>query len=159
MLRIATTEDLEALYRIETECFRERRFRRDHVAWILDNPKALTLTAVEGASIVGSIMLLFDGGAGRVLSVAVLPEARRRGHGKAMMLEAERTCRDRSCSVVRLEVSTRNMGAIEFYRRLGYKVDGVLYGYYSWGDDAYSMAKPVADESASRPATKIAEHR
>lgn len=159
MLRPATDGDLDALDRIERECFREGRFRRDHVEWILHNPKALTLLATDGSEAIGSIMLLFDGRACRVLSVAVLPVARRRGYGRTMMLEAERVSLERRCSVVRLEVSTRNSGAIEFYRRLGYKVDGVLYGYYSWGDDAYSMVKRVPVEPRAPPPANIWDHR
>ena len=143
MLRRATPEDLESIYRIEIECFRERRFRRDHVDWILRNERALTLVEDAGSRLDGAIMLLFEGHACRVLSVATIPSRRRQGLGMKMMDAAEAEARRRGSALVRLEVSTRNYGAIEFYRKLGYRTDGVLYGYYSWGEDAYSMAKPM----------------
>ena len=133
MLRAATPADLEGIYRIEIACFKQRRFRRDHVDWILRNNRALTLVADAGGHFDGAIMLLFEGQVCRVLSVATMPEARRHGLGTEMMKAAETEARRRGCAQVRLEVSTRNYGAIEFYRRLGYKTDGVLYGYYSWG--------------------------
>jgi [ribosomal protein S18]-alanine N-acetyltransferase len=152
LLRIATPEDLAELYRIEVACFREGRFRPEHVEWIVTNPHALTLVIPGPEGFLGSIMLLFERNVCRVLSVAVMPYARRKGYGTEMMHAAEEAARSRACSLVRLEVSTLNTGAVEFYRRLGYAVDGVLYGYYSWGEDAYSMAKRVLAESrASAP--------
>ncbi len=144
MLRRGTPGDLEAIYRIEIACFQERRFRLDHVDWILRNERALTLVEEDGGQLAGAIMLLFEGQVCRVLSVATMPEYRRKRLGTEMMKAAESEAAKRGCSPVRLEVSTRNYGAIEFYRGLGYRTDGVLYGYYSWGEDAYSMLRPVS---------------
>lgn len=144
MLRAATPADLEGIYRIEIACFKQRRFRRDHVDWILHNERAVTLVEDGGGRLDGAIMLLFEGQICRVLSVATMPEQRRNGLGTEMMKAAEEEARKRGCAQVRLEVSTRNYGAIEFYRGLGYKTDGVLYGYYSWGEDAYSMVYGLA---------------
>lgn len=143
MLRRATPADLEDIYLIEIACFKERRFRRDHVDWILRNDRAVTFVEEDGAQLAGAIMLLIEGQVCRVLSVATMPEFRRRHLGTEMMAAAEEEARRRGCAQVRLEVSTRNYGAIEFYRRLGYRTDGVLYGYYSWGEDAYSMLRPI----------------
>ena len=97
------------------------------------------------------MMLLFEGRTCRVLSVGVNPQARRRGIATRMMRAAEAIGRERGVSTIRLEVSTRNFAAIELYRRLGYRTDGVLYGYYSWGEDAYSMGKSVPAEFPSPP--------
>ena len=146
LLRFATPQDLDGIYRIETACFKERRFRRDHVDWILRNERALTMVEeADGGRLDGAIMLLFEGPFCRILSVATMPEHRRHGLGTRMMQAAEDAARKRSCVRVRLEVSTRNYGAIEFYRGLGYRTDGVLYGYYSWGEDAYSMVRSLAE--------------
>ncbi len=143
LLRTAGPDDLEALYRFEVLCFQEHRFRRDHVDWILRNRQALTLVEAGPEGVEAAMMLLFEGVVCRVLSVAVAPDRRRRGTGTAMMHAAEAICGERHVSTIRLEVSTENLGAIEFYRRLGYRTDGVLYGYYSWGEDAYSMRKTI----------------
>ncbi len=157
MLRRATPEDLEAIYRIEVACFQERRFRHDHVDWILRNERATTFVAEDGTQLAGAIMLLFEGQVCRVLSVATMPEYRRRHLGTDMMNAAEAEARQRGCAQVRLEVSTRNYGAIEFYRGLGYRTDGVLYGYYSWGEDAYSMTRsvPAGEPAPDAPPREI----
>lgn len=147
MLRRATLADFQGIYRIEIACFKERRFRRDHVDWILRNERAATFVEDERGQLVGAIMLLLEGQVCRVLSIATMPECRRRHLGTELMKAAEAEARRRGCTQVRLEVSTRNYGAIEFYRELGYRTDGVLYGYYSWGEDAYSMVRPVAPDA------------
>ena len=156
MFRVAGPNDLDALYRFEILCFREHRFRRDHVDWILRNERALTLVEDGRKAVTAAMMLLFEGHVCRVLSVAVAPKARRHGIGTRMMHAAEAVCRERGMSTIRLEVSTQNLVAMEFYRRLGYRTDGVLYGYYSWGEDAYSMHKaivPPSSAESSQPLT------
>ncbi len=159
MLRRATPADLEAIYRIEVACFKERRFRRDHVEWILRNERAVTFVEDDGQTLAGAIMLLCEGQVCRVLSVATMPEHRRKHLGIEMMEAAEDEARRRGAAQVRLEVSTRNYGAIEFYRRLGYKTDGVLYGYYSWGEDAYSMVRSVPPPEAAADAVEKEAHK
>jgi len=144
LLRVAGSGDVDALYRFEVLCFHERRFRREHVDWILRNERALTLVVDGPTGLRGAIMMLFEGHVCRILSVAVAPDERRRGLGSRLMKAAEDLSLERGCSSVRLEVSTHNLAAIEFYRDLGYRTDGVLYGYYSWGEDAYSMTRYVA---------------
>ena len=143
LLRGAGSGDVDALYHFEVLCFHERRFRREHVDWILRNERALTLVVDGPTGLRGAIMMLFEGHVCRILSVAVAPDERRRGLGSRLMKAAEDLSQERGCSSVRLEVSTHNLAAIEFYRGLGYRTDGVLYGYYTWGEDAYSMQKAI----------------
>jgi len=157
VLRIARLADLDKLHRFEILCFREHPFRRDHIAWILGNEHAVTLVQEGSEGLTAAMMILFEGRACRILSVSVAPRARRRGIATQMMRAAEAICRERGFSSIRLEVSTRNLPAIELYRRLGYRTDGVLYGYYSWGEDAYSMGKtlsPPVVAKASPPWTR-----
>jgi len=144
LLRPAGFLDLEALQRIEGVCFQRRRFRKEQLEWVLRNERALTLVEDDGRRLTGALMLLFEGRVCRVLSVAVIPEARRRELGTRLMLVAEDLAHDRGCSTIRLEVSTQNVGAIELYRTLEYVMDGLLPGYYSWGEDAFSMHKSLA---------------
>lgn len=144
MFRTAGREDLSALHRFELLCFSDHPFRRDHLAWILENEHAVTIVEDgKTGGVTAAMMLLFEGRTCRVLSVGVAPEARRRGLATRMMQVAEALCRERGCPAIRLEVSTENFAAIELYRRLGYRTHGVLYGYYSWGEDAYSMEKSL----------------
>src|SRR5437667_11463132 len=138
IMRVAGPDDLDDLHAFEVRCFRDHPFRRDHVEWILGNDHALTLVQDGTDGFVAVMMLLFEGRSCRVLSIGVARNARRHGIATRLMQAAEALCRERTIGAVRLEVSTRNLAAIELYRGLGYRTDGGLYGSSSWGGDAYS---------------------
>lgn len=143
MIRPADARDLEALYELETVCFADRRFRKEHLLHILKNPRATTFV-YENGGVLGSLMVLDERTLTRVLSIGVHPRYRRRGIGRALMAVAEQVGTRFRTHEIRLEVSTKNPGAIAFYRRLGYEITERLPRSYSWGDDAYAMAKPIA---------------
>ena len=145
MIRSAVASDLEALYALEVSCFAERRFTREHLMYILRNPRASTFVFEDGR-VLGSIMLHDDGGVLRVLSVGVDPSARRQGIGRRLMALAEGMAQKFGSKEIRLEVSTKNDGAIAFYKALGYTITGTIRRYYSWGEDAHSLRKPIPIE-------------
>lgn len=150
MIRAATPDDLAALYELEELCFAERRFRKEHLVWILRNPRAATYVFEEGG-VVGALMLMSEPGVTRVLSVGVHPDRRRQGIGQRLMAVAEEFARRSDAVEIRLEVNTNNTGALAFYRELGYDIIARLPGYYSWGDDAYGMTKSLASTPTEKP--------
>ncbi|HKZ63435.1 MAG TPA: N-acetyltransferase [Thermoplasmata archaeon] len=143
MIRAADVHDLDALFELEDLCFAERKFRKEHLLWILKNPRASTYV-YENGGLIGAVILLTEPRRMRVISVGVHPRHRRRGVGRDLMAAAEDVARRLRADEVRLEVNTSNAGAIAFYRELGYELLERLPAYYSWGADAYSMAKPIA---------------
>jgi len=143
LIRKATVDDVDELYLIETICFRERRFQREHILWILHHPNAATYID-RNERTRGTLMLLLEGAVCRVLSLAVHPAYRRQGIGRALMALSEDYAVAHGATIVKLEVSTKNAVAIDFYKSLGYENTGFLSNYYSWGEDAHSMSKNVA---------------
>ena len=143
VLRYADVRDLPALERLEALCFREHPYRPEFLRWILENPRAATLVWVDGGDVEGSVMVLLENGQSRILSIAVHPDRRRSGIGRHLLAAAERVSMERGATVARLEVSTRNDAAIAMYRSHGYRTEGVLPRYYSWGEDAFAMRKPL----------------
>ena len=72
-----------------------------------------------------------------VLTLAVLPDARRRGRGLALLqaaLATYRACRDRGVSDVFLEVAADNDAARALYQSLGMIESGRRRGYYGRSD-------------------------
>ena len=59
-----------------------------------------------------------------IASLAVLASKRMLGIGRRLMQEAERTAREWRYREVQLEVASCNVEAIQFYKRLGYKIIG-----------------------------------
>ena len=86
----------------------------------------LFLVGVEGGEIVAAVMAGYDGHRGAINYLAVAPEHRRRGLGRAIMAEAERLLRAAGCPKINLLVRTTNHEVIAFYRRLGYVIDEVV---------------------------------
>jgi ribosomal-protein-alanine N-acetyltransferase len=79
---------------------------------------------------------------GRILTLDILPEARRAGLGTKLMLACEERLRAAGCTNVYLETAVDNEAALRLYRKLGYEVLGVLPDYYaSHSLDAFQMGK------------------
>jgi [ribosomal protein S18]-alanine N-acetyltransferase len=77
---------------------------------------------------------------GHVVSVAVLPEHRGKGLGKALMLEGINGVMSRKSDEIYLEVRRSNESAIKMYQKLGFQIKSRLRTYYRDGEDAYLMA-------------------
>ncbi len=75
-----------------------------------------------------------------VLNIATAVEERRRGIGRALMLEAAERGRKAGAVLATLEVRRSNAPAITLYRQLGYRQVGVRPNYYAdEGEDAIVM--------------------
>jgi len=82
----------------------------------------------------GFILMRQAGDEAEVLTLAVLPEARRAGRGLALMQAALACCRDRRVSDVFLEVAADNAAARSLYRAVGMIESGRRRGYYARSD-------------------------
>jgi [ribosomal protein S18]-alanine N-acetyltransferase len=79
---------------------------------------------------------------GRILTLDVVPEARRHGLASRLMLECEERVRRRGCTEMYLETAVNNEAALKLYHKLGYRIIRTLPGYYhSHGLDAFLMGK------------------
>lgn len=79
---------------------------------------------------------------GRILTLDILPEARRFGLGSCLMDACEKRLRAGGCRQVFLETAVNNDPAIQLYQKLGYEILRRLPLYYpTHALDAYLMAK------------------
>jgi ribosomal protein S18 acetylase RimI-like enzyme len=86
----------------------------------------LFLVAELDGVVIGTVMAGYDGHRGWINYLGVDPSSRRRGVGRALMIEAERLLRLEGCPKINLQVRISNTDAIEFYRRIGFAVDDVV---------------------------------
>ena len=84
------------------------------------------LVGVVDGAVVATAMAGYDGHRGWINYLAVAPEHRRRGYGRAIVTEAERRLREAGCPKINVQVRSSNASAIEFYRAVGFAVDEVL---------------------------------
>ena len=108
------------------------------------------IVAEDNGEVVGYIMCRIESGLsnfgfgglikkGHIVSVAVLPEFRRKGIGEALVKEALKGMRVYSAKQCFLEVRVTNEPAISAYKKLGFQTARTIRGYYADGEDAYVM--------------------
>jgi len=80
---------------------------------------------------------------GHIVSIAVLPQSRRKGVAQALInkaMDGMRYYKGKQCF---LEVRVTNDVGIGLYKKLGFEVSRTINGYYSDGEDAYVMSKKL----------------
>ncbi|QSB14222.1 GNAT family N-acetyltransferase [Natronosporangium hydrolyticum] len=80
--------------------------------------------AYDGHRRVGFLWVKVNDDTAFVYNVAVEPDLRRQGYGRAIMLAAERWCRDNALTRIGLHVFTHNTGALALYEQLGFTETG-----------------------------------
>ncbi len=117
-------------------------------------PKAFLVAEMDG-QVVGYVMCRVEydtlytkpgvvGRKGHIVSLAVLPEARRRGVATELMKRAMEAMKSQyGADEYYLEVRVSNEPAIKLYKKLGFRAVRVLTRYYGDGEDAYLMARPA----------------
>lgn len=121
-------DDAEALVSLWTLCGLTRPWNdplRDIERKISVDPDGLLVLA-DGSQLIGAVMVGYDGHRGWINYLAVHPEHRRRGWGRALMIAAEERLSELGCPKVNLQVRASNQDAMAFYRAFGYGVDDVV---------------------------------
>lgn len=84
-----------------------------------------------------------------LLTLAVAPEARRRGAGARLLAAFEAGAAARGARRAYLEVAADNAGALALYARAGWRPAGRRLGYYGAGLDAVVMDKVLRPPESS----------
>jgi ribosomal protein S18 acetylase RimI-like enzyme len=92
----------------------------------LANATSTILLARDGAQLVGSLMVGFDGHRGWVYYLASAPQSHGQGIGRMLMLAAEEWLKQRRSPKIQLMVRHDNEAARGFYAAIGYEVQDVV---------------------------------
>jgi ribosomal protein S18 acetylase RimI-like enzyme len=84
------------------------------------------LVGCSDGQIIATVMAGYEGHRGWINYLAVHPDYQRMGIGRRMMKEVEIRLRAAGCPKINLQVRNTNADVIEFYKRIGYKVDDVV---------------------------------
>jgi ribosomal-protein-alanine N-acetyltransferase len=162
--------DFETLWRIDQSCFAPgiSYSRPELFAYITlrgsftlvaeRNPEAERNTEVRNEEVASSgpgtlgfvVASLNSRGAGHVITIDVIPGARRIGVGSALLTAAEQRLRSAGSTCVRLETAVNNSAALAFYKRHGYTVFKTIPRYYPDGLDAFVMQKNLRSQPPHR---------
>jgi ribosomal protein S18 acetylase RimI-like enzyme len=89
---------------------------------VADDPEALLLAELDG-ELVGTVIGAWDGWRGNFYRLAVLPEHRRRGIGRRLVLAAEERLRGRGAPRITALVAFDDDEATAFWEAAGYARD------------------------------------
>lgn len=138
-----TDADIEKIHELEKEIFSDpwgivgisESLHQDHTE---------LLGAWDGGRLLGYVIAYFSLYEGEIARIAVAEEVRRRGVAGSLLAELEQICQKRGAEAILLDVRRSNQGAIEFYKRQGFSVDGLRKKFYTRPEeDAILMSRKV----------------
>jgi len=147
-LRPAALGDVDALTELEELVFGEmvHRISRRQWRYLVSRAGSRTILAEEAGRLLGALVLTCRAGGQvvRIYSLAVHPDARRRGIAKRFLDETESFARRERFAAIHLEVSPSNRPAIALYRAAGFRELSTLRDYYGLGEDGLRMERRLA---------------
>ncbi|HEV3317575.1 MAG TPA: N-acetyltransferase [Candidatus Angelobacter sp.] len=166
-LRKYRPQDFERLLKIDTACFAEGiAYSEEEMRYFLRQPSSIKLVgerATQGGKgdekgedkkddegeICGFIIAdhfrprRSRQPMGRIITIDVLPEARRSGLGGRLLDAVEDELKNLGCGHVSLETAVDNLAALRFYKKHGYTGLKILPRYYLNSIDALLMGKKL----------------
>ncbi len=148
-VRDAKPEDFPELYALDQACFVPRiSWSRAELGYFLRYPGNISLVAedepgkIAGFAVAGTRR---RGGTpqGRLITIDVHPEMRRRRVAHTLLLALEERVRAVGATSMLLEVAIDNLPALQFYARHGFQRTGRIPGYYLDRIDALVMEKTL----------------
>lgn len=149
-LREYRPEDFRRLLEIDQICFVEGiSYSESEMEHFLSLPRVVRVVGEQDGEIQGFIIAerlrprRSREKMGRIITIDVLPEARRTGLGSRLMQAAEEKLTEEGCGYILLETAIDNMAALHFYKKHGYVGLKILPNYYLDSLDALQMGKKL----------------
>ena len=114
---------------LEKRCFTDP-WSEKSIASELENPLSLWLVAVDGGQLIGYVVSQTVLGETDMMNLAVAPEARRQGTGRALVLALVDALTEKGSHSLMLEVRVSNTPARTLYESLGFSQVGRRPKYY-----------------------------
>ncbi len=141
--RPATALDLPVLVSMDREYFPDTSWPIEQFREEIGGKTRNFIIAEENGQVIAyaGAFLPSAGGAGDIMTIAVIPSYRRKGIATYLISELESWAKSRGADSMMLEVDISNQSAIELYLHLGYEKLNVRKNYYGYGKDAQIMKR------------------
>lgn len=144
MIRFMTEDDLEQVVLLEKELFPDDSWDYStYVYELRENPYASLLVYDTDGRIDGYADLWIMYEQAQIANIAVRKSAQRKGIGSLLLQNAIDRTASFQCETMSLEVRCSNEKAISLYEKFGFIKSGIRKKYYSNGENAYLMVKPL----------------
>jgi ribosomal-protein-alanine N-acetyltransferase len=140
----AGADEADALALVHASAF-ETPWTTVELQQLMQNPAVFVLAARQDG-LCGFVMAWAAAGDAELVTVAVVPGARRRGVGASLVAAAGEVARGRGAASMHLEVAEDNEAARALYVKLGYQDVGRRAAYYArtaGAADAIVMRLPL----------------
>jgi ribosomal-protein-alanine N-acetyltransferase len=152
-LRKFHPDDLQTVMKINQICLPENYTDMFFMDLYRRFPETYIIAEEEG-KIIGYIMCRIEVGLsnfgfsglirkGHVVSIAVLPNGRRKGIAQGLMDKAMKGMLHYKAKQCYLEVRATNHAGVGLYKKLDFEISRTSHGYYSDGEDANIMSKKL----------------
>ncbi len=126
---------------IDTLCFPDEAWSQALILSELERGKHDYFVCFKDGEIIAYLNGLTIGDEAELCRIGVNPEYRKQGIGSAILKQYISFLLQNNCRRLFLEVRKSNLGAIELYKSVGFKTDGIRKDYYhSPVEDAYLMS-------------------
>ncbi|HEY2382914.1 MAG TPA: N-acetyltransferase [Terriglobia bacterium] len=146
LIRHAVAADFNVLLEIDQASFPGGvAYNAEELSYFMNRDGAETLVAEEDGTVVAFLIAEIQTGRRRatIVTLDVRATHRRSGYGTQLLERAEDILTDYGVETYDLQVDVTNRGAIDFYKRHGFKTVRTLKHYYANGNDAYLMMKEL----------------
>jgi ribosomal-protein-alanine N-acetyltransferase len=135
---------MSAILAIEQASFADDAYPESLFRLYAADRRTLFLAAEIGKKQVGYIIARLDRWGAEIVSLAVHPDSRNRGVGRALLTAAVRRMVKRNAHSIRLMVRVNNSSAVAFYRSQGFRSVGRKPDYYEDGAAGIRMRLRLA---------------
>ncbi len=118
-------------------------WQAERVLRAIQNPDAVVIKAVVEAKLIGFAIMRFGFDEAHLDLLAVKQNQRRQNIGYSLMEWLEKSALTAGIPIIRLEVRETNVGALQFYKKLGYTRVRSVKGYYRSKEAAIQMARDL----------------
>jgi len=144
IIRPITKNDLQEIYSIEVECFKNPYKLSDIEYEITSNPVNRFLVLEINGKLAGFIDYMITFNSATISQIAVSKKYRNHGFAKELLGKMEESFSKEGDDIVEnvtLEVRESNIPAISLYKKDGYEIIVKKPHYYPDGEDAIYMVK------------------
>ena len=129
MIEPMNASHVPQIAQLEKRCFSDP-WSEKSIASELENPLSVWLVAVDGGQLIGYVGSQTVLGETDMMNLAVAPEARRHGTGRALVLALVDALTEKGSHSLMLEVRVSNTPAQKLYESLGFSQVGRRPKYY-----------------------------